>query len=321
MSKLSTSKPSLVTGAAGLIGFEITRQLLARGERVIACDSYRKGGNEDLAALRRDYIEQLKIIPGDLVDPSTLSEIKEPLGQVFHMAAIVGVAYVNDNPYETLRVNTLSTINVIDKALEVGCSAIVFASSSENYASAVDKGWVTLPTGEDVPLCVTDISLPRWSYAVSKIAGESAVFGAAFHNQSVKPVVVRFHNVYGPRMGPTHVIPEFLERCKKKVSPFPVYGYDATRSFMYVEDAARAVLTVAGSKEGGIFNIGSPEEISIEKLLDVVFTEANYHPTVEKHPAPPGSVKRRVPDISKLNSLGFKASIGLNEGIKRCLQK
>ncbi len=313
------NKRYLVTGAAGLIGFELTAQLLAEGKEVIALDVFLKGGEQDLIGLAKQYPKQLQWFRADLTNPDSFKNIQGPFEAIFHFAAIVGVRYVNEHPYETSRVNLLSTIHVLDFANRVGCGAFVFASSSENYASAVEKGWVPLPSPEEVPLCIGDIRLPRWSYAASKLAGEAAVLGAASEFGRFRPVVIRFHNVYGLRMGPTHVIPEFLDRAQQRVDPFPIYGFDATRSFLYVEDAIRGVrLAQEKGSTTPIFNVGSPIEVSIGDLVEKVFEVSGYHPKIQKFPAPPGSVTRRVPDISKLLKLGFSPRISLKEGLQRC---
>jgi UDP-glucose 4-epimerase/UDP-glucuronate decarboxylase len=196
----------------------------------------------------------------------------------------------------------------------------MFASSSENYATGVDQGFVPVPTPEEVTLSIGDIALPRWSYAASKLAGESAVFAAA-RAKAFAPAVIRFHNVYGPRMGPTHVIPEFLERCRAKTDPFPVYGPEQTRSFLYVEDAARAVIDVCDTirrqpERGGIWNVGSERETVIADLARSVFSVTGHRPRVESKPAPPGSVARRVPDVTKLAELGFRPRVGLEDGLR-----
>jgi UDP-glucose 4-epimerase/UDP-glucuronate decarboxylase len=315
----------LVTGAAGVIGFELTRQLLEAGDEVCAVDLYRKGGREDLARLAERHAGRLQVLERDLA--VSCEGLEGRFDGLLHLAAIVGVRYVTEHPYETVAVNLRSTLGLLDHARREGCGAFLFASSSENYASGVDAGFVPVPTPEDVILSIGDVALPRWSYAASKMAGESAVFGAAGEpgGQPFAPVIVRFHNVYGPRMGPTHVIPELLERCRRKVDPFPVYGSDQTRSFLYVEDAGRALRTVldhvlSGPGRGGVYNIGSPHETLISELVSRVFEVTGFRPTIDERPAPPGSVRRRAPDISRLRGLGFEPEVDLPEGLRRCWQ-
>jgi nucleoside-diphosphate-sugar epimerase len=311
----------LVTGAAGLIGFELTRQLLAQGDDVVAVDIGLKGGLEELEALAKEHPRSLHVLRIDLArNAPALAGARGRFDGVFHLAAIVGVRYVSDHPYETLDVNLRSTLAVLDHAMREGARAVVFGSSSENYASGADAGTVPIPTPEDVTLSIADIALPRWSYAASKIAGESAVFAAA-GQAGFAPAVVRFHNVYGPRMGPTHVIPEFLQRCKQRADPFPVYGEDQTRSFLYVEDAAVALRLVLGAAlrgEGGITNVGAREETRIGDLARLVFEVADHRPRIDSRPAPPGSVARRVPDVARLAALGFRPRVPLLEGVRAC---
>ena len=233
----------LVTGAAGLIGHALVLRLLAQDERVIALDSDRKGGLDDLVVLAARHPGRLEVVRADLArDPAALALALDGrrCDTIAHLAAIVGVQYVADHPYETLEVNLRSTLHLLDQALRSGCRALLFASSSENYAFGVGTGATPLPTPEDVAIGIAGPELPRWSYAASKIAGEAAVFAAA-REGGFTPLVVRFHNVYGPRMPPTHVVPDLLERCARGEDPLVVRGPEQTRSFLYVEDAARAL--------------------------------------------------------------------------------
>jgi UDP-glucose 4-epimerase/UDP-glucuronate decarboxylase len=312
----------LVTGAAGVIGFELARQLLAAGDQVVAVDVFKKGGRADLDELARKYAGALEIAELDLAQgiAGDIGLPKERFDTIFHFAAIVGVRYVMDHPYETVSVNMRSTLNVLDHAIAHGCDSFFFASSSENYASGADAGQVDVPTPENVTLSIGDIELPRWSYAASKMCGESAVFGAAPLGQFT-PIVVRFHNVYGPRMGPTHVIPEMLARCKAKTDPFPIFGADQTRSFLYIEDAGRALmhlLSAARAKKGGLYNVGAPLETKIGDLARIVFEVTGHKPKLDLKPAPIGSVQRRVPNIAKIAMLGFEPRVSLLDGVRTC---
>lgn len=313
----------LVTGGAGVIGFELVRALLARKFDVVAIDSGIKGGFEDLERLAAESAGRLKAVRGDFSREAKLLAGAGAFDAIFHLAAIVGVRYVTDHPYETMAVNMRTTLAVLDHAIATGCKTVFFASSSENYAAGVDRGYVPVPTPEDVILTIDDVALPRWSYAASKIAGESALYGAA-RVGGFAPVVVRFHNVYGPRMGPTHVIPEFLARARQRTDPFPVYGPEQTRSFLYAEDCGRALATVLEAvldgrmAQGGAINIGSSIETVIADLAQVVFDVTGFHPRVSAQPAPPGSVARRVPNTAKLHALGFRPSTPLSEGIREC---
>lgn len=312
------SQRNLVTGAAGLIGFELTRQLLEEGQDVVAVDRFLKHDRSDLDALASRHPGRLAIIETDLTCPEPLAGLGGRLDAVYHLAAIVGVSQVIERPYRTIGANLRSTLNVIDLAVRARAPVVFFASSSETYAGGVERGWIPIPTPEDVPLVVGDVRAPRWSYAASKIAGESAFFGASAEH-GFDAIVLRFHNVYGPRMALTHVIPEMVDRCLRRVDPFPIYGPEDTRSFLYVEDAARAVRCIrdrAGTG-GGIYNVGSSDEIVIGDLAELIFDVCGFHPRVVRKPAAAGSVARRVPDVSALSRVGFEPSVAIADGVRR----
>jgi len=198
------------------------------------------------------------------------------------------------------------------------CGKILLASTSETYAGTINKGYATVPTPETVPLMIDDIYNPRYTYAITKILGESAFINYA-RVHGFKTSIVRYHNIYGPRMGAEHVISEFILRILKRESPFKVYGVDPTRAFCYVSDAVRATIMVMESDKTNleIFNIGNDqEEIKIVDLLQKLLEITDYSPSLEILESPPGSVKRRCPDVAKLEKiLGFRPHVSLDEGL------
>ncbi len=308
----------LVTGAAGLIGYAYTARCLESGDSVVAVDDGRKGGTADLDALAARHPGRLELVRADLTRAPL-----PPVGAVdvvAHFAAVLGVQHVADHPWQTISENLRSTLLVLEAAGAARARAVLFASSSEAYAFGLEKGWLPLPTPEDVPLGILEPSLPRWSYAASKLAGESAVFAAA-REYGFAPIVARFHNVYGPRMPATHVVPELLARCARREDPLVVYGVEQTRSFLHVDDAARALrlLVEAGmTRGGGIWNVGSDVETCIAELAAVCLRASGHTARIEPRAAPAGSVDRRVPDVSRLRALGFAPAVPLAAGIQDC---
>jgi nucleoside-diphosphate-sugar epimerase len=217
-----------------------------------------------------------------------------------------------------MRVNTLALHHTLDW-IAPG-TRLFFSSTSEVYAGSVSTGMAAVPTGEDVPVLIEDVAAPRFAYAVSKLWGEAAVIHTA-RAKGVRGVVGRFHNVYGPRMGADHVIPELSLRAIRRENPFRVYGSDQYRAFCYVDDATDAMVRLmAGDRaDGRIVHIGNDtEQTNIGDLTKLVLRIAGFDPALEMLPAPPGSVARRCPDIARLRALtGFEPAVSLEEGVRR----
>lgn len=307
----------LITGGAGFIGFHLARFLVNCGYRVSICDNLFRGKmDKDLKELcTRDGVT---FINCDLTDRDDFKKLEGEYDYIYHLAAINGTRYFYEVPHEVLRVNVLSLINILEWCKNGYTGKLLFASSSEVYAGGVRIFQLPVPTPENVPLVIDDPYNPRLSYAGSKIIGELFVIN---YSKAYKfPVtIVRYHNIYGPRMGYEHVIPEFCIRILKKENPFRIYGGKETRAFCYVDDAVMATKLVMETEKtnGEIIHIGNPkEELSILDLAKKMFELFNYYPSLEILPAPQGSVNRRCPNIDKLVSLtGFFPKISLEEGL------
>ena len=135
------------------------------------------------------------------------------------LASVVGVNNTLEIPHEIIRINTQLIINTLEWIRFSKVKKVLFTSTSENYAGTIDTFGYKIPTPEEIPLTITDISHPRFTYAITKMLGESG-----FLNYSKKLnfecCIVRYHNVFGPRMGFKHVIPHLAERFLSKESPF-----------------------------------------------------------------------------------------------------
>ncbi len=306
------SKRILVTGAAGFIGSNLARTLVDRGHTVIGVDSFLKYGGDTRPP--RDGYELREL---DLCDGNLDTALGSGYDEAYHMAAVVGVAKVCANPELTIRNNICSTIRFLDWARNAVKGRILFASSSENYASFYGTGLLPLPTPEDVFLGIRDIHHPRWTYAVSKILGE-----VAFAHWSQEFVIVRFHNVYGPGMRSRHVIPELFSKIWQGQSPLIVVSASHTRTFSHVRDAV--IGTIAAMEHEAararVVNIGSGgNEITMGALARLMVQVSGRAIEVQDAPALEGSVDRRNADITFLRGLlGDYEFTPLEQGLSEC---
>ena len=312
-------KKILVTGGAGFIGYHLGKSLAGEGHEVNLCDNLFRGKMDgELQKLREQ--SNVSFFTCDLTQREELDKLEKDYDQVYHLAAINGTRYFYEVPETVLRVNVLALVNLLDWFVENCSGKILFASSSEVYAGTARAFGVPIPTPEDVSLVIDDVQNPRLSYAGSKIIGE--LFSINYQRAYKFPMtIIRYHNIYGPRMGYEHVIPEFCLRILSKEGPFRIYGGSESRAFCYIDDAIRATKLAmdSTSTNNEIVHIGNPnEEITITELANKMFGLFNFYPSVEILPAPQGSVNRRCPDITKLTRLtGYRPETDLAEGLKK----
>ncbi|MFG1947740.1 NAD-dependent epimerase/dehydratase family protein [Nonomuraea sp. NPDC048826] len=305
----------LLLGGAGFIGLHLAARLLADGHEVTVIDDFSRGRRDPELARLADRIE---IRSADLTDPASYAALEHRWDHVYMLAAVVGVRNVVSDPARVIRVNTLALMHLLDWIAPGG--RLFFASTSEAYAGGVSAGVVPVPTPESVPLMIEDVGSPRYTYAISKMLGEAAVLHTA-EAKGFAAVVGRFHNVYGPRMGADHVIPELSLRAMRGEDPFDLYGSDQSRAFCYVDDATDAMMALMDAPEaaGRIVHIGDDtEETNIGDLAKLVLRVAGVNPVIRELPAPAGSVARRCPDLTLLRRLtGYEPRVPLEEGVRR----
>lgn len=312
----------LITGGAGFVGLHLARRLLADGAEVTLLDDFSRGRSDaDLLTLqaRADGgCRTLKLVVHDLTKPVPPGLLDGSYDSVYHLAAVVGVRTAGEHPAQVLNVNLRAAINVLDWCRASRPGAVFLSSTSEVMDGAARLGLASFPVPEDVPFALPDPTLPRASYALSKVAAER-LFAQRADEFRVR--IGRYHNIYGPRMGDDHVIPQFIGRALARTDPFPLYGAYQSRAFCYIEDAVAATvsLTRLPGAEPLIANIGNDrEEIRIDRVAERVLRLAGYRPELSVFDPPPGSPERRLPDLRTLRWLtGYEPAIGLDEGLRR----
>ncbi len=315
-------KKILLLGGAGFIGLEIARVLAQRGDASITiADNFRRNGGR-LDASVADLRDRMgvRICEGDFTDPSAFAMLGDGFDDVYMLASVVGVDYVNSMPHEIIRINSALILNCLEWIRKVGCQRTLFTSTSECYAGTIESFGYAVPTPESVPLTIGDIGHPRFTYAVTKMLGESGFINYG-RQCGFNSVVVRYHNVYGPRMGFKHVIPHLAQRFMAHETPFKVFGHDQTRSFNFIDDAVAGTIAAAErGQPGGIYHIGDTDEISIETLVKFVGDLFGYTGPYENAPTYPGSVSRRCPDISRaVSELGYQPRTGWQTGVGKTI--
>lgn len=312
----------MVTGAAGFIGYHLARRLADCPEtEVVVVDNFVRGVDD---RLYQQLCERPNVVACacDLTDPGQVNRLPDDVDVIFHEAALNGTQNFYERPYEVLRCGTLPTFYLIDKYARGGrLRRFVYAGTPESYASTVSRFNWEIPTDESVPLCVDDVFNERWSYAAAKIHGEVLTINAC--RQFNTPFsIIRYHNVYGPRMGDKHVVPDFLIRLGRGVAE--LHGHEDTRAFLYIDDAVEATLRVGQCAEtaGQVVNVGGEQELKILDLArEMMELLGRGIDEVVLHPSPAGSVKRRLPSIEKLKRLtGFEAQWSLRDGLDETIK-
>jgi UDP-glucose 4-epimerase len=312
------NKKVLITGGAGFIGLHLANRLLEEGCQVHIIDNFTRAVDDDelKETLSRDHTSFSSV---DLLDTNNVKNLDVDYDVIFHLAAIIGVMHVLERPYNVLYDNIRMLGNMIDLAhRQTNLTRFFFASTSEVYAGTLKYFDLPIPTPESTPLASTELSLPRTSYMLSKIYGE-----ALCQQAGIPFTLFRPHNVYGPRMGMAHVIPEQLRKAynAKEGDYIEVFSIDHTRCFCYIDDAVEMLWQMMKSSdcEGKTLNLGTQNpEVTIKEVAEACFTAVGKKLNIDAKPVSPGSPTRRGPDMSQTIELtGFESQVGFLDGVAR----
>jgi UDP-glucose 4-epimerase len=306
-----------VTGGAGFIGSHLVDALLAQGDTVAVLDSFSTGVEENLRQHANDL--RLKVVRGSVLDEPLVDELVSESQLVFHLAAAVGVHHVLSEPLQAMTINIHGTENVL-AAAQRHEARVVLASSSEIYGLSQD-----VPFREGGPRVLGPTWVHRWSYATAKAIDEH--LGFAYADRGLQVSVVRYFNVYGPRIDETgygSVIARFASQALRGTS-LTVHGDGKqTRCFTFVSDAVRGTLLAGQRQEalGRAFNIGTDVETSIWDLAHRIrdslgsASEIVLVPYTVHYPRGFADAPRRRPDTSRARELlEFVAEVSLERGL------
>ena len=301
----------LVTGGAGTIGSTIVDQLAAAGaDEIVVLDNFVRGRPENLAAALRTG--KVRVVDGDIRDRDLVRSLMPGIDVVFHQAAI-RITQCATEPRLALEVLVNGTYEIVEAAADAGVRKVVAASSASVYGLAEE-----FPTPER-----------QHPYANDTLYGAAKTFNEgllrSFHAmRGLDYVMLRYFNVYGPRMDIyglyTEVLIRWMERIEAGQPPLILGDGQQTMDFVFTEDIARAnLLAAASDATDEVFNIGSGTETSLVELAEALQRAmGSVQPLEFGPPRAVNAVSRRLADISRARQrLGWKPEVDLEEGLRR----
>ena len=300
----------LVTGGAGFLGSHVCDRLIQQGARVACLDSLLTGSADNIRHLLR--LPAFTFIEADVRNALPDGDFKE----IWNLASPASPTHYQDDPVGTLMTNVVGTNNVLELARRSG-ARVLQASTSEVYGDPEVH-----PQPEDYRGAVNPIG-PRACYDEGKRAAETLCFDYS-RKYGVEIRVARIFNTYGPRMDPSdgRVVSNFIVGALAG-RPIEIYGGGRqTRSFCYCDDLVEGLFRLMRHATAtGPINIGSPVELTIRELADIVLAMTGSKSTLVDRPMPKDDPLQRRPDISKARELlDWQPGISLRDGLQKTIE-
>lgn len=303
------NKQIFITGGAGFIANTIISRLV-NDNKIIVYDNFHR---DTLSSSVYANHKNITVIKGDVLDFDALCTAMKGAEIVIHAAGIAGIDTVIKNPVNTMRVNMIGTANMLEAALINKVSdRIIDFSTSEIFGSYAFKS-----TEEDNTVSGS-AGEARWTYAVSKLAGEHLAH--AYYKQYKLPVVtVRPFNVYGPGQTGEGAIQIFIKRAMANQDININGDGNQIRAWCYVDDFVECIMLALEKKEaiGESFNIGNARAVTtILGLAETVCRVLNSKSKIVFKDALSADVELRIPSVEKSKKiLNYKAKVDLEEGV------
>ena len=307
-------KRIVITGGAGFIGTTLARRLVDDND-IVAIDNLHR---DALSGTELAEHPRFELVQGDVLDAGLFKDVAAGATHLVHCAAIAGVDTVLESPVRTMRVNLIGTYNALEAAVATRDTLDRFLdfSTSEvfgTHAFRVAEGHVST---------IGSVGEARWTYAVSKLAGEHMAH--AYHDELKLPTVtVHPFNVYGPGQIGGGAIRAFIEAALAG-RDLTIHGDGSQiRAWCYVDDMVEASLLCLEhpGAVGNTFNIGNPRStVTIYDLAQRIRRLAGSGGEIVFQPLHYTDIELRIPNVEKAREvLGFEAKVDLDEGLARTI--
>jgi len=306
-------KTTLVTGAAGFIGFHLSKKLLEMGERVVGVDNLNSYYDVNLKKARLELLKSdnnFKFYREDIQDLNALKDIFEQhkIEIICNLAAQAGVRHSLKDPFSYQKSNLEGFLNLLELARKNKIGNFVYASSSSVYGN-----------NKKTPFSIDDrVDTPISLYAATKKANELIAHSYS-HLYQIPCTGLRYFTVYGPWGRPDMALFLFADAILRKV-PINVYNYGRMkRDFTYIDDIVEG--TIAAIKRPvpyDIFNLGNSDSIHLLDFIRILEEELGQKAEKNMMPMQPGDVAETMADIKKSKKLlGFSPKTPVREGIRK----
>lgn len=308
----------VILGAAGFIGYHLAKSLAVEAKvDLLLVDNFIRGANDE-DFLKLSGLQNVNFSELDLSKESSFENLFNKSDLVINCAALNGTQNFYQVPLDVMLNTGISAFFAARYAALAQVHKYIYLGSSESYAGGVNLGFVGVPTSESVPLVTENVENIRWSYSLGKTFGEIACYSAN-SQLGLNFQILRIHNIYGPRMGNKHVIPDLIE--KFRLGNMDVPGHGESRAFMYIDDLVGVVRFLIANENNDIklMNVGSQTETLIKILAEKIAKVLEIEKAIKPLESWPGSVKRRLPDTSLLRSIYAFDETSLDEGLDKTI--
>ncbi len=299
---------TLVTGGLGFIGQHLVRRLVGSGQPVVVLDLEPDNDHRARAAEELGRIDGCSVVVGDVRDRSVVDRVfrREGVAATVHLAVHCSARESVSHPRETVEVNELGTVTVLEAARKWGAYRFVLASSCSVYGSNAPRPFREEELGTG----------PASPYGASKRAAE--LHGYAFHRvHGLKVSCLRLFSVYGPGQRADMVIASWIEAARRGEAAARFGSEEATRDFVHVSDTVRALeAALQSGPDWLVANIASERSTSLADLAQAIASSAGQTLEIEDLPAQPGDAPPGAADATRARAeLGWRADIDLATGL------